>query len=393
MRSGRGSRRLPWVPICDTSSHFPHGAMMQSPPPASPSSSSSPTGSPPIPTDVVLAVRNLAVAFHTDENDWLTAVDDVSFDLKQQSVLGIVGESGCGKSVTSFAIMRLLAQPYSKIFRGQIWFNQPSSPQQDADAASRGGEPIDLVSYPKKLLHTIRGRKIAMIFQDSMSALNPVHRIKKQLAEVYRLHFPAMSNAEIRAAMIKLLQKVQIPDPETRLEAFPHQLSGGMRQRVMIAIALACRPDILIADEPTTALDVTVQAQILRLIKELQQEIGMSIILITHDFGVIAQMCDEMVVMYAGRVAEQGPVQTIIHQPKHPYTQGLLSSIPHLSDQPKTMLPIIEGSVPGLRNMPAGCRFAGRCPQAFDPCQTAPPLTSIAPEHQVACHYATKVHS
>lgn len=363
--------------------------MQQPPHPASPASLSS---SPQIPTDVVLAVRNLAVAFHTDENDWLTAVDDVSFDLKQQSVLGIVGESGCGKSVTSFAIMRLLAQPYSKILRGQIWFNQPSSTTPTTAAKDRA-HPIDLVSYPKKLLHTIRGRRIAMIFQDSMSALNPVHRIKKQLAEVYRLHFPAMSSAEIRTAMIELLQKVQIPDPETRLEAFPHQLSGGMRQRVMIAIALACRPDVLIADEPTTALDVTVQAQILQLIKDLQQEIGMSIILITHDFGVIAQMCDEVVVMYAGRVAEQGPVQTIIHQSKHPYTQGLLSSIPHLSDQPQTMLPIIAGSVPGLRNMPSGCRFANRCSQAFDPCKNAPPLTTLTPGHHVACHYATAAAS
>lgn len=302
----------------------------------------------------------------------------MSFDLTQGSVLGLVGESGCGKSVTSYALMRLLAQPHSKILRGEAWLKKSSD---DADH-----DMIDLVSYPQKDLHQIRGRRIAMIFQDSMTALNPVHRIKKQLSEVYKLHFPHMSAAEVHQEMVELLQKVQIPDPEVRLEAYPHQLSGGMRQRVMIAIALACRPDVLIADEPTTALDVTVQAQILQLINDLQKEVGMSIILITHDLGVIAQMCDDVVVMYAGRVAEQGPVDDIVDHPKHPYTKGLLSSIPRLSDQPKSMLPIIDGGVPGLRNMPTGCRFAGRCEHAFELCSDAPPLEAIDPNHRVACH-------
>lgn len=339
---------------------------------------------PPIPDNVVLSVRNLAVAFHTDQNDWLTAVDDVSFDLTQGTVLGLVGESGCGKSVTSYALMRLLTQPHSKILRGQAWLRKTEAADSTTDAHQ--SQLIDLVSYPHHKMHQIRGRKIAMIFQDSMTALNPVHRIKKQISEVYKLHFPEMSSAEVYASMVELMQKVHIPDPEVRLEAFPHQLSGGMRQRVMIAIALACRPDVLIADEPTTALDVTVQAQILQLINELQKEIGMSIILITHDFGVIAQMCDDVVVMYAGRVAEQGPVDEIIDHPKHPYTQGLLSSIPRLSDKPKTMLPIITGSVPGLRNMPSGCRFANRCPEKSARCSSAPPLENIEPNHRVACH-------
>ncbi|MCY4380341.1 MAG: ABC transporter ATP-binding protein [Proteobacteria bacterium] len=335
--------------------------------------------------ETILSVKELAVAFQSDEGDWLTAVDNVSFDLKKGSVLGLVGESGCGKSVTSYAIMRLLPQPQSKILRGEIWLKTNTSSSEPL-VEDQG---INLVSYPQKLLHKIRGRRIAMIFQDSMSALNPVHKIGKQIAEVYRLHFPEMSPSEVRKSMLELLHQVQMPDPEQKMDAFPHQLSGGMRQRVMIAMALACQPDILIADEPTTALDVTVQAQILNLIYELKEQTSMSILLITHDFGVIAQMCDEVVVMYAGRVAEQGPVNTIIDQPQHPYTKGLLSSIPSLADQPKTMLPTIEGYVPGLKSMPEGCRFVNRCSEAKERCSTSPPLTQVGDNHNVACHLVT----
>ena len=336
-----------------------------------------------LPEGVILSVRNLAVGFHTDAG-LLTAVDDVSFDLNKGSILGLVGESGCGKSVTCYALMRLLEQPQGKILRGEAWLKGISSDL--VPYRREHGDVVDMVSLPQKYLYKIRGRKVAMIFQDSMTSLNPVHRVGKQLAEVYKLHFPHMSKSEVREAMVSLLKKVQIPDPESRLENFPHQLSGGMRQRVMIAIALACRPDVLIADEPTTALDVTVQDQILGLIKDLQAEIGMSIILISHDFGVIAQMCDEVVVMYAGRVAEKGSVDMIIDHPQHPYTKGLLASIPRLSDKPKTMLPIIEGSVPPLRNMIEGCRFSNRCPLVSKECAQNPALRLHQTDHLVACH-------
>ncbi|MGD8889951.1 MAG: ABC transporter ATP-binding protein, partial [Desulfobacterales bacterium] len=236
--------------------------------------------------EIILQVKNLVTAFDT-EGGRIRAVDDVSFEIKKRQTLGLVGESGCGKSVTALSIMRLLPKPTGIIVSGQILFNGS-----------------DLVRLPADQMHEIRGERISMVFQEPMTSLNPVHRIGKQLGEVYRLHFAAMSENEIRQQSLELLQKVGIPEPEQRMEEYPHQISGGMRQRVMIALALACRPDILIADEPTTALDVTIQAQILDLMQKLQSETGMAVMVITHDLGVIAETCEDVVVMYAGKVAE-----------------------------------------------------------------------------------------
>ncbi|MGY8815512.1 MAG: ABC transporter ATP-binding protein, partial [Gammaproteobacteria bacterium] len=286
--------------------------------------------------DVLLSVNNLSTSFDTDEGR-VTVLDDISFDLLHGESLGVVGESGCGKSVTALSIMRLLPKPAGRIDKGSIEY-----------------EGNDLLSLTISQMHTIRGKKIAMIFQEPMTALNPVHRIGKQLGEVYQIHFPDMTEDEIYAAQLEMLNKVGIPAPEKRLREYPHQLSGGMRQRVMIAMALSCKPDILIADEPTTALDVTTQNQILELMRELQKDINMSIIFITHDLGVIAEMCDRVIVMYAGRIVEQAPVNEIYARPRHPYTKGLLASIPKLDSPPKSKLEVIEGLVPSLHDIPEG---------------------------------------
>jgi len=321
--------------------------------------------------NVVLELKDLGVEFDT-ESGRVRAVDQVGFKLKKGRVLGIAGESGCGKSVTALSLMRLLPQPVSKIINGTAIFN---------------GQ--DIFSLPVSKMHRIRGRKISMIFQEPMTALNPVHGIGRQMTEVYRLHFPQMTTAQMKGAAITMLDKVGIPDPKRVMKQYPHQLSGGMRQRVMIAISLACEPDILIADEPTTALDVTVQAQILSLIKDLQKKSDMSVILITHDLGVIAQNCHDVVVMYAGRVAERADVHSLFKRPGHPYTQGLLKSIPSLSKIPKTVLPTIRGNVPSLVDMPSGCRFAGRCPKVGDICKSQiPPEREIGPSHHASCHFA-----
>ncbi|MGB5987607.1 MAG: ABC transporter ATP-binding protein, partial [Desulfobacterales bacterium] len=261
----------------------------------------------------LLTIENLTTAFDTEAGR-IRAVEGVSFSVSKGRTLGIVGESGCGKSVTALSIMRLLPQPAGRIEGGRIRFNG-----------------TDLVQLPAQEMHRIRGKRIAMIFQEPMTALNPVQRIGKQLGEVFELHFPEMDEGAIAAASLELLKKVGIPAPESRLGEYPHQISGGMRQRVMIAAALAGRPDLLIADEPTTALDVTIQAQILDLMGSLKQESGMAIIFITHDLGVIAEMADSVLVMYAGKVAERAPVDPLYQHPRHPYTQGLLSSIPRLS--------------------------------------------------------------
>ena len=238
-------------------------------------------------------------------------------------------------------------------------------------------------------MHHIRGRKISMIFQEPMTALNPVHSIGKQMIEIYRLHFSELSFEEMTIAAVKMLEKVGIPDPDKVMKKYPHQLSGGMRQRVLISMALACEPDILIADEPTTALDVTVQAQILDLIRSLQRKSGMSVILITHDLGVIAENCDDVVIMYAGRIAERAEVVELFKYPKHPYTKGLLTSIPSLAKEPKTILPTIKGNVPSLLDMPEGCRFAGRCPLVEDICRKIVPRErNIGENHTIACHLA-----
>lgn len=320
---------------------------------------------------IVLDVRDLVVEFDT-ESGIARAVDQVGFQLRKGSILGIAGESGCGKSVTALSIMRLLPKPVSRIIQGQAWFNGR-----------------DILSLPVTEMHHIRGRKISMIFQEPMTALNPVHKIGKQMNEIYKLHFPELSVQEMTAASVKMLEKVGIPDPENMAKKYPHQLSGGMRQRVMIAMSLACEPDILIADEPTTALDVTVQAQVLDLIRGFQRQSGMSVILITHDLGVIAENCDDVVIMYAGRIAEKAGVRDLFKFPKHPYTKGLLTSIPSLAKVPKTLLPTISGSVPSLLNMPEGCRFASRCPLVEEICRRiVPQERCMGQNHTAACHLA-----
>ena len=281
-----------------------------------------------------------------------------------------MGESGCGKSVTALSIMRLLPKPVGVIESGRILFK---------------GE--DIVGVEADKMHEIRGKRISIIFQEPMTSLNPVHRIGKQLSEVFHLHFSQMTDAEIRQESIEILQKVGIPEPERRMEEYPHGISGGMRQRVMIALALACKPEILIADEPTTALDVTIQAQILDLMKKLQGETGMAIIFITHDLGVIAETCQEVVVMYAGKVAESAATIELFKNAKHPYTQGLLASIPRLDMPRKTKLNIIEGIVPSLYELPTGCRFRTRCPHAMDICAIEPPpLIEVGENHFASCY-------
>ncbi len=315
----------------------------------------------------MLEVRDLVTTFDTD-NGTLTAVDGVSFQVHRGRTLGIVGESGCGKSVTAFSMMRLLPQPMGKIAGGQVLFDGK-----------------DLTQVPAEEMLKIRGGRIGMIFQEPMTALNPVHTIGRQLSEVFLLHRTQDKRAAL-AMSIDILNKVGIPSPEVRVGEYPHQLSGGMRQRVVIAMALACKPSVVIADEPTTALDVTIQAQILELMQSLQNEMGMAIVLITHDLGVIAEMCDDVVVMYAGRVAEAGPVEEIFASPSHPYTRGLLGSIPRLEHERKTKLQTIEGMVPSLADMPVGCRYQNRCPYRAEICAQHPPDESVGPDHRVACH-------
>jgi oligopeptide/dipeptide ABC transporter ATP-binding protein len=319
--------------------------------------------------EIILQVKNLVTAFDT-ESGHIRAVDDVSFQIKKQQTLGIVGESGCGKSVTALSIMRLLPKPTGMIESGQVLFNGS-----------------DLVQLPADRMHEIRGKRISMVFQEPMTSLNPVHRIGKQLGEVFRLHFSDMSENDIRQQSLELLQKVGIPETEQRMKEYPHQISGGMRQRVMIALALACKPDILIADEPTTALDVTIQAQILDLMQNLQSETGMAVIVITHDLGVIAETCEDVVVMYAGKVAETASAIELFKNPKHPYTQGLLDSIPRLETPRKTKLNIIKGIVPSLYELPSGCRFRNRCPHAMEICAgDPPPMSSVGKDHFAACY-------
>lgn len=316
----------------------------------------------------ILDVAGLITEFDTDEGV-VRAVDGVSFTVEPGKTVGIVGESGCGKSVTALSIMRLLPQPMGRIVGGAI---------------SLKGQDLAKLSFEE--MEKVRGNDIGMVFQEPMTALNPVHTIGRQLTEGLKIH-KGLSAQDAMDEAVKILAKVGIPSPQIRLGEYPHQLSGGMRQRVVIAIALACGPALLIADEPTTALDVTIQAQILELIKELQADMGMSVILITHDLGVIAETCDEVVVMYAGKVAERGTVFDIFDRPAHPYTQGLLSSIPTLETTPKSTLNVIEGMVPGLRDLPGGCRFENRCPRAVDQCRVAPPPEEkIQGQHRVSCY-------
>ena len=319
-------------------------------------------------SDCILSINNLETTFTTDEGD-VKVLDGISFDIVKGKTVGIVGESGCGKSVTAASIMGLLPHPYGKITSGSILYKGK-----------------DLVSMAPEELYQTRGKEISMIFQDPMTALNPVHTIGKQLCEVFELHRPEYSNQQQKTAAIEMLKQVGIPAAEERMNVYPHELSGGMRQRVMIAIALACKPDILIADEPTTALDVTVQAQILDLMSDMQKQSNMATILITHDMGVVAESCDEVVVMYAGHVVEKADVFTLFASPKHPYTQGLLKSIPRIDGISKSTLGTIAGSVPSLREMPSGCRFRNRCQYQTEQCaESIPKLTSVGINHDVSC--------
>jgi oligopeptide/dipeptide ABC transporter ATP-binding protein len=318
--------------------------------------------------DFILEVKDLVSAFQT-EAGLLRAVDGVSFSLKKNSVLGIVGESGCGKTVTALSIMRLLPKPSGQYLNGQILFKD-----------------MDILKLSPEELHHIRGNNISMIFQEPMTALNPVQTIGKQMAETFVLHNPDMNREDILRESIELMQKVGISDPDKKINEYPHQLSGGMRQRVMIAMALSLKPSILIADEPTTALDVTIQAQILELIKALQKDTGMSMIFITHNLGVIAQLSDVVAVMYAGRIVERAPVEKLFSEPAHPYTKGLFASIPQLDTERKSRLATIEGAVPAISEYPEGCRFQNRCPEVFDRCiNEYPGEVCVSDEHYASC--------
>ena len=323
---------------------------------------------------VLLDVRNLTTRFFTDDGIVL-AVDNVSFQLMEGEILGIVGESGSGKSVTSMSTMRLIPIPPGEITEGQVLLNGR-----------------DVLKCSEKEMQDIRGNEIAMIFQEPMTALNPVYTVGAQIVEAIRQH-SKMSKSKARERAIELLKLVGIPAPEKRVDDYPHQLSGGMRQRVVIAIALAGNPSILIADEPTTALDVTIQAQILRLIREIKETQNKSVMLITHDLGVIAQTCDRVIVMYGAEIVEQAPVRPLYKNPLHPYTEGLLSSIPKM-DEDVERLNVIEGMVPNPLALPAGCRFCSRCRKAQERCKTEKPmLHEAAPGRFVACHYPCEVQT
>ncbi len=315
----------------------------------------------------LLEVEDLRTHFATDQGSEFRAVDGVSFAVDGGRTLGIVGESGCGKSVTSLTVMGLLPKTGARIAGGSIRFAGQDLSRLDTDAMS-----------------DLRGNRLAMIFQEPMTSLNPAFTIGDQITEGLIRH-KGVNAAEARAQAIAMLRKVKIPAPEKRIDDYPHQLSGGMRQRVMIAMALACGPELLIADEPTTALDVTVQAQILDLLRELQRDLGTAILLISHDMGVIAEMADEVAVMYAGRIVEKAPVERLFAEPQHPYTIGLLGSIPRL-DVTREHLPAIQGSVPDPMNPPPGCRFNPRCPFADAECRAAAPeLRDVGAGHAVAC--------
>jgi peptide/nickel transport system ATP-binding protein len=314
----------------------------------------------------LLEVRNLCTWFHTDRG-LFKAVDGISFEVDRARSVGLVGESGCGKSVTSLSLMGLVASPPGQVSADALVFE--------------GRDVLGLSANERRLL---RGGRMAMVFQEPMTSLNPVHTIGHQIVEAIRAHSDITPEAA-RARAIEVLELVRIPSAAQRFDDFPHQLSGGMRQRVMIAMALSCEPSLLIADEPTTALDVTIQAQILDLLRDLQQRLGMAILIITHDLGVIAELVDAVIVMYAGQVVESAPVKALFDDPQHPYTIGLLGSIPRLDVQ-RARLATIEGSVPSPANQPAGCRFAPRCPFADARCHAdAPPLREMGPSHKVAC--------
>ncbi|WP_295629559.1 ABC transporter ATP-binding protein [uncultured Intestinimonas sp.] len=313
----------------------------------------------------LLEIKHLNVVFSNGGRS-VEAISDLSLSLGRRETLGIVGESGSGKSVTSLATMRLLPKATAHV-KGQILF-----------------EGRDLLQLPEREMQQIRGNKIAMIFQEPMTSLNPIHPVGKQIAESVLLHSKA-TKKEAMARALQLLELCGIPDPEQRMKEYPHQLSGGMRQRVMIAIALACDPELLIADEPTTALDVTIQAQILQLMKDLKKDRDMSIIMITHDLGIVYDFCDRVVVVYTGEVVESAPVKALFQEPLHPYTEGLIGALPRLG-RPTERLEAIEGMVPDAGEMPQGCHFHPRCKYATDRCRREhPPLTTLPDGRQVRC--------
>jgi oligopeptide transport system ATP-binding protein len=319
-------------------------------------------------SEALLAVKDLKTSFFTHVGE-VKAVDGVSFEVGRGEAVALVGESGCGKSVTALSIMRLLSPP-GRIVQGSIVF-----------------DGRELVGLPPAQLHKLRGNEISMVFQDPLTSLNPVLTIRQQLSETLLLH-QRLSRREAGAQAVELLRMVGIPSPERRVNQYPHQFSGGMRQRVMIAMALSCNPKLLIADEPTTALDVTIQAQILELMKELKQKLDTAIILITHDLGVVAGLCNRIIVMYAGKIIEQGKLRDIFYHPQHPYTWGLLKSVPRLHDIEKRRLVPIVGQPPDLLKPPAGCAFHPRCEQAMGVClKEQPPPFEVPGEagHQVAC--------
>ena len=314
----------------------------------------------------LLEVKNLRTEFKRDKT-WVTAVNNVSFSIQPGEILGLVGESGCGKSVTSLSIMKLLARN-SKISNGEILLNGK-----------------DLLKEDKKGMRKIRGREVAMIFQEPMNSLNPCMRIEKQLTEAILLH-NNFSKEEAHNRAFEVLRSVGIPEPDMTLKSYPHQLSGGMCQRVMIAMAMSCEPELLIADEPTTALDVTIQAQILDLMKDLQKKTGMGIIFITHNLGVVADICDKVSVMYAGKIVEQGPVDDIFYEPAHPYTKGLLRSMPRVDAESYERLIPIEGTPVDMLNPPEGCPFAPRCEHCMKIClKKMPPYVEVGEKHRSAC--------
>ena len=341
---------------------------------------------PPIPTSKVernmveerlLEIANLTVNFYTDRGV-VHAVDDVSFDIKKKSPVGLVGESGCGKSVTARAILNIVQTP-GKIERGNVLYYPPNE-----------GDPVDLLRLDAKgaEIRDYRGRRIAMIFQDPMTCLSPVHTIGNQIVESVLIHYPGVGPKEARERAINLLDEVGIPNPEIHFKAYSFELSGGMRQRALMAVALAAEPDLLIADEPTTAIDVTIQAKFLDLLGRLQDERDMSVLFITHDLGVVAQVCEEVIVMYLGKVVEMGKVADIYDDPRHPYTRLLFDSIPRTDTTPKEHLAVIQGMVPDALQRPKGCLFSDRCPEFMQgTCDVSvPPLVKVGENHYARCY-------
>ncbi len=317
-------------------------------------------------TGPLLGVNDLTIDFDTPDGP-VRAVDGVSFDIAPGETLGLVGESGCGKSVTGLALMGLVPAPPGRIVSGSVSF-----------------DGTECIGAPEKALRAMRGKSVSMIFQEPMTALNPVYPVGRQLVEVLRRH-ERLDRASARRRGVEMLDRVGIPNPAARMKDYPHELSGGLRQRVMIAMALACRPRLLIADEPTTALDVTTQAQILAEIRELTEALGTAVLLITHDLGVVAEFCDRVAVMYCGELVEQAPVDAIFEQPRHRYTEGLVASVPHIRAERVERLPVIVGNVPDPGAWPPGCRFAPRCPHAGPDCRAARPRLRPIGASRAAC--------